>query len=296
MSISSYISTHRTKKPYKSWLKDGVNNGPNSMDILIGWLTVKENYVMWRGDSTDRTPKKLLLQDIIVKLNQAGIYHRVPKDVASKMSTLQSNYRIARRWYETEGRSLLQKGVQEAAVHNELLKRFPYWDALHSVFNPSKQEPITTNATTTTTTTTTTWPMSIHYILHSADDGLISSPETDHEEEYVKHPDHSSQPWYQTSFAKNVSNCAPVESTVPAPVPSRQRGVSCVNTQLGRDARRKKRSQEMFDFILEKRIERDRVLLEKEKTRRIRAKADLVKNMATAGFSRDEITFQLQLL
>ncbi|KAI9010897.1 hypothetical protein CLU79DRAFT_822530 [Phycomyces nitens] len=291
MSISSYISTHRTKKPYKSWLKDGINNGPNSMDILIGWLTVKENYVMWRGDSTDRTPKKQLLQDIIMKLNQAGIYHRVPKDVASKMSTLQSNYRIARRWYETEGRSLLQKGVQATAVHNELLKRFPYWDALHDVFNPVKQEPITT----TTTTTTTTWPMSIHYILHSAEDGLISSPETDKEEEYIKYPDYPTQPWNQPSPIKHVSNCAPLESTVPGPVPSRKLGGSCLNTHLG-DARRKRRSQEMLDFILEKRIERDRVLLEKEKTRRIRAKADLVKNMASAGFSRDEITFQLQLL
>ena len=92
------------KKPYKSWLKDGVNHGPSSMDVLVSWLAHKPNYKKWKREdySIDRVPKKQLLEEIIDKLRQVGIYHRLAKDVASKISTLQSNYRSTRKWKETE--------------------------------------------------------------------------------------------------------------------------------------------------------------------------------------------------
>ncbi|KAI9299831.1 hypothetical protein BJ944DRAFT_273841 [Cunninghamella echinulata] len=57
-----------------------------------------------------------------------------------------------------------------------------------------------------------------------------------------------------------------------------------------------KRSQEMLEFLREKRVEREQLLLEKEKTRRIKAKAELVKNMTDAGFSKEEIFEQLDRL
>ncbi|KAK4514938.1 Phosphotransferase [Mucor velutinosus] len=124
------------KKPYKSWIKDGVNGGPSSMDVLIKWLSYRPNYKKWRREdySMDRVPKKDLLEEIIDKLRQVGIYHRLAKDVASKISTLQSNYRLTRKWSETEGYKIKYQMGGEKALHDELVKRFPYWDHLHPVF------------------------------------------------------------------------------------------------------------------------------------------------------------------
>lgn len=104
MTYTNKISL-KGKKPYKSWLKDGVNGGPSSMEVLIRWLSYRPNYKKWKREdySIDRVPKKDLLEEIIDKLRQVGIYHRLSKDVASKISTLQSNYRLVRKWNETEG-------------------------------------------------------------------------------------------------------------------------------------------------------------------------------------------------
>ncbi|CEP12076.1 hypothetical protein [Parasitella parasitica] len=124
------------KKPYRSWLKDGVNGGPSSMEVLIRWLSHRPNYKKWKREdySVDRIPKKDLLEEIIDNLRQVGIYHRLAKDVASKISTLQSNYRLARKWSETEGYRFKQQSGGEKLWHDEILKRFAYWDILHPVF------------------------------------------------------------------------------------------------------------------------------------------------------------------
>lgn len=108
------------------------------MDVLVGWLANTSNYAKWRGGSSSiaslddentsnnsssssnteqRTPKKILLEEIIENMRQVGIYHRHPKDVASKISTLQSNYRSAREWNETEGRRLRQAGFHPQTIH-----------------------------------------------------------------------------------------------------------------------------------------------------------------------------------
>ncbi|KAI7885820.1 hypothetical protein K492DRAFT_170417 [Lichtheimia hyalospora FSU 10163] len=131
----------RVKKPYKSWVKDGVNGGPSSMDILVGWLADRSNYQRWRSgnavietDNQQRIPKKLLLEEILNKMHQAGIHHRLPKDVASKISTLQSNYRAACEWLNTDARRLRKAGVSEHTIHEELIKHFAYWDILNPSF------------------------------------------------------------------------------------------------------------------------------------------------------------------
>lgn len=107
------------KKPYKSWLKDGVNGGPCSMDVLVQWLSNPANYAKWRGDDYERIPKKTLLEYILDDMRKVGIYHRVAKDVASKISTLQSNYRLAREWKQVDGKKLREKGTSEQAIHGK---------------------------------------------------------------------------------------------------------------------------------------------------------------------------------
>ncbi|KAI9362585.1 hypothetical protein BD770DRAFT_407683 [Pilaira anomala] len=118
------------KKPYKSWIKDGVQGGPSSMEVLIDWLAHKPNYIKWKQDySLNRVPKKELIEEIIDKLRQAGIYHRLAKDIASKISTILNNYRTIRKWREINLNNGNSKTIQQ-----EVLKRFPYWNLLNPVF------------------------------------------------------------------------------------------------------------------------------------------------------------------
>lgn len=116
---SSSSSRRHRKKPYKSWLKDGVNGGPCSMQVVVRWLSA--NYTTkWRDDSDNRMPKKLLLQEILDQLQQVGIHHRLAKDVASKISTLQSNYRTAREWYDVIGSQWRKAGALETDVKSKV--------------------------------------------------------------------------------------------------------------------------------------------------------------------------------
>jgi hypothetical protein len=119
MTTYTTTASSKGKKPYKSWLKDGVNGGPSSMDVLVNWLSKKANYAKWKGDDCERIPKKLLLENIIEQMRDVGIYHRLAKDVASKISTLQSNYRLTREWRDTDGKKLLETGASEEAIHGK---------------------------------------------------------------------------------------------------------------------------------------------------------------------------------
>lgn len=118
-TTSASIASSKGKKPYKSWLKDGVNGGPSSMEVLVNWLSKKTNYAKWKGDDCERIPKKSLLESIIDEMREVGIYHRLAKDVASKISTLQANYRLARGWKEIEGKKLVEAGATEDVVNGK---------------------------------------------------------------------------------------------------------------------------------------------------------------------------------
>ncbi|CEP17428.1 hypothetical protein [Parasitella parasitica] len=371
--MTPYSSTaSKGKKPYKSWLKDGVNGGPSSMDVLVNWLSKKANYAKWKGDDCERIPKKSLLESIIEQMREVGIYHRLAKDVASKISTLQSNYRLAREWKEVDGKKLLETGATEESIHEELLKRFPYWDALNEVFNSNR---------------TSAWPMSISSIMHASeeedlfhvkqeeygfdeDEDSLASPvkrrrrlsdstlqptrssvdntsdsaSTTHSTQSLPasnvqyHQQPLSQQQHQQQQQHNLPHLQqhqpaiirPLPRVLPSPiihsnhstasslsstlpVSSHQHQHQHQQTQLsfGRDhilaesllqvtrekeAGRMKRSQDMLQFLREKRMERDQLLIEKELTKRVKAKADLVKNLMEAGFDKNAIAEQLNML
>ncbi|KAI8376388.1 uncharacterized protein BYT42DRAFT_574417 [Radiomyces spectabilis] len=308
--MTTYTASTKGKKPYKSWLKDGVNGGPSSMDVLVNWLAVKANYAKWRGDDSERTPKKVLLEGIIERMREVGIYHRLAKDVASKISTLQSNYRTAREWNDTEGKKLRQAGAKEEAVHEEILKRFPYWDALHEVFGSTR---------------TSAWPMSISSIMHRVEEEELQEQLEREEHEAAEEDDEDDDEALQPPLRRRRLSDSTIDarsshlaagSTNPVlirPMPrvmpilsSRAQShlekrdallaESLVQVTREKEAGRMKRSQEMLDFLREKRVEREQLLMEKEKTRRIKAKAELVKNLLEAGFSKEEINEQLKEL
>ncbi|KAI9267899.1 hypothetical protein BDA99DRAFT_417968, partial [Phascolomyces articulosus] len=337
-------SVSKGKKPYKSWLKDGVNGGMSSMDVLIHWLADKTNYSKWRGgdNNAERTPKKVLLEEIIERMRQVGIYHRLPKDVASKISTLQSNYRTAREWNDTEGKKLRQAGVKEEIVHEEIVKRFPYWDALHGSFGNFRTSP--------------SWPMSISSIMDREEEEqqqqqLVGKNEHHHHQQqqqrhyrpqlhhhntksatspppipipttrHASHPNPITTSTSPTTTNNNNNNNSDTNSNAiaqsslspPAPVqddeddeeqgdPSTATGKRYDSEELGesllkvtreKEAGQLKRSHDMLEFQREKRLEREQLLIEQERTRRIRAKAELVKNLMEAGFTKQEIAEQL---
>ncbi|CAO3657337.1 unnamed protein product [Mucor hiemalis] len=356
VTTTTTTTTSKGKKPYKSWLKDGVNGGPSSMDVLVNWLSKKANYAKWKGDDCERIPKKSLLESIIDQMREVGIYHRLAKDVASKISTLQSNYRLAREWKEVDGKKLLETGASEEGIHEELLKRFPYWDALNDVFNSSRSS---------------AWPMSISSIMHAEEDDLFyikqeengfeeddesmttspaakrrrrlsdstlhqlptttrSSVDTTSDSASTTHSTQSLPSAFNNTLIhphihhtfnhnnNNNNNTAPVvirplprvlpSPTIPPPPltntntdtsNSRRDNIlaeSLLQVTREKEAGRMKRSQDMLQFLREKRVERDQLLIEKELTKRVKAKAELVKNLMDAGFDKAAIAEQLNML
>ena len=88
-------SLPKGKKAYKSWNKDGVNDGPSSLDIIVDWLSTGSNYARWQGDSNEGCTKKALASNVITKIKENGINHRSVKDVIGKIAILQSSYNTA---------------------------------------------------------------------------------------------------------------------------------------------------------------------------------------------------------
>ncbi|KAG1450394.1 hypothetical protein G6F56_008363 [Rhizopus delemar] len=336
--MAPYTPTNNSKgkKPYKSWLKDGVNGGPSSMDVLVKWLSKKTNYAKWKGNDTERIPKKSLLESIIDEMRKVGIYHRLAKDVASKISTLQANYRMTLEWKEIDGKRLMETGASEEAVHEELLKRFPYWDSLHGVFSINRSG---------------AWPMSIRSITHTEEEKLLNvkQEELELEDQEIRKrrrlsdshvqptttsqtasPTHSTQSLPTLTDNDNITTpllvIRPLPRVLPPashyfdshphhhqpnnhhflhphptppypPTPPRDiLAESLLSVTREKEAGRIKRSQEMLHFLREKRVERDQLLLEREITKRVKAKADLVKNLMDAGFDQKAIAEQLSKL
>lgn len=89
-------------------------------------------------------------------------------------------------------------------------------------------------------------------------------------------------------FQQTLSNCGNQDSFFVME--------SLLQVTREKEACRMRQSQEMLQFLREKRQEREQLLLEKELTKRVKAKAELVKNLMEAGFNKDDIAHQLNLL
>lgn len=244
---------------------------------------------------------------------------------------------------------LKKKGTQiNFFLLEELLKRFPYWDALHEVFSSNR---------------TSAWPMSISSITHTEkqqqqqqqteedeedlfklDDVTLkkrrrlsdSHVETSNNTSLANSPTHSTQSLPAISHPTNNNNnlttppftsnnykftnspplvIRPLPRVLPpanhyfdpqphhynnaplTPQPSRDvLAESLIQVTREKEAGRMKRSQEMLQFLREKRLERDQLLLEREITKRVKAKADLVKHLIEAGFDKEAIAEQLNKL
>jgi hypothetical protein len=112
-------SETRARKVYKSWAKDDVDGGPSSMDILVDWLSTGTNYARWRGKGAMGASKKSLCAEIQRKMAANGL-DRLPKDIQSKIATLQSGYNHARDWLENTGEGLRGRGESEETIHGKL--------------------------------------------------------------------------------------------------------------------------------------------------------------------------------
>lgn len=123
------------------------------------------------------------------------------------------------------------------------------------------------------TTTTTAWPMSISNITHSSSE----------DEEEDRYSSSSSQHSTKKNIVANNQNSYYMMESV---------------LQLAREkeASKMERSQEMLQFLREKRQDREQLLIEQELTKRVKAKADLVRNLMEAGFNKQDIAEQLRLL
>lgn len=218
----------------------------------------------------------------------------------------------------------------------ELLKRFPYWDALNEVFNSTRSS---------------AWPMSISSIMHAEEDLFYVKEEFgfDEDDESIMSPvkrrrrlsDSTLRPTRSsvdtsdsastTHSAQSLPTIQPTAPVVIRPLPrvlpsppthhhhtmptlpqplsqplsqpttnyDRRDHIlaeSLLQVTREKEAGRMKRSQDMLQFLTEKRRERDQLLIEKELTKRVKAKAELVRNLMDAGFDKAAIAEQLAIL
>jgi hypothetical protein len=105
-------SSNTGNRTYIHWEKDGVNEGPSSMDVLLDWLTTANNYARWRGDSSGGITKDALCKEILEKLAATGLRHRNKNQVRSKMKDLQQAYNKARDWLACTGQGLLDNAKE----------------------------------------------------------------------------------------------------------------------------------------------------------------------------------------
>ncbi|KAI8389471.1 hypothetical protein BD560DRAFT_381793 [Blakeslea trispora] len=258
------VTTHKKitpkgKKPYKSWLKDGVHGGPCSMNVLIDWLSYRPNYKRWKREdfSIDRVPKKDLLEEIIDNLRQVGIYHRLSKDVASKISTLQSNYRITRKWLDAEGYKLRFQPEGDRHLHDELIKRFPYWDTLDPVFSSYNNEIDSQSSP------------SHHHTSPMAITSLVLPPTpTDEKDE----PCFQKRPFYMQNIKENVQ----------------QKNDFILSLGQPREMEIMQKSQDMLYYLQQKQdVTQERLLVQHEKHR---VQEEFMKCLYKAGFTQNEVT------
>ncbi|KAG9398677.1 hypothetical protein AC1031_014460 [Aphanomyces cochlioides] len=113
---------HKAKKQRVSWNTDGIADGKTSMDIVLEWLTAEGNYNRWRdGDKNSGDTKTALATKINNIMIANGISNRKPKDIVTKISTIESDYRAARDWQENTGQGI----DSEVTIEEELKKRCP---------------------------------------------------------------------------------------------------------------------------------------------------------------------------
>ncbi|KAH9450853.1 hypothetical protein Pst134EB_018362 [Puccinia striiformis f. sp. tritici] len=68
-------TTPSTKKKSIPWDRDGINDGPSSIQIVLSWISADDNYERWRGDNKKGKTKTRFLSQIVQEMIQHGIMH-----------------------------------------------------------------------------------------------------------------------------------------------------------------------------------------------------------------------------
>ncbi|KAH9094085.1 hypothetical protein Ae201684P_016701 [Aphanomyces euteiches] len=110
----------KARKQRVSWNTDGIANGKTSMYIVLEWLTAEGNYKRWRGGDKNSGATKTALATMLNNTMIANVIsNRKPKDIVTKISTIESDYRAARDWQENTGQGI----ESEVTIEEELKKR-----------------------------------------------------------------------------------------------------------------------------------------------------------------------------
>lgn len=215
------------------------------------------------------------------------------------------------------------------------MKRFPYWDALNEVFNSNRSTawPMSISSIMHTEEDDLFYIKQEEYGFDEEDDSQTSpvkrrrrlSDSTLHQPTTRCSVDNASDSASTTHSTQSLpsapTNIQPIPQhnppvvirpfprVLPSPtsihsidhhsINNRRDNIlaeSLLQVTREKEAGRMKRSQDMLQFLREKRIERDQLLIEKEMTKRVKAKAELVKNLMEAGFDKTAIAEQLNML
>ena len=129
------IPTEKLKKKVTYWKNDGVDGGPSSIDILLGWLTRSQNYRSWKGGSSSQgRSKEALVSEILEEMIEKQITWRTSKQIRSKIDELEAKYKKAIDWRGNTGAGLMEQG-QGAVVRDYILKLCPEFDDLDPIMS-----------------------------------------------------------------------------------------------------------------------------------------------------------------
>ncbi|KAG1688956.1 hypothetical protein DVH05_002942 [Phytophthora capsici] len=133
-------SPHR-RRPV-SWEKDGVGDGPSSVDVILKWITAEGNLQRWRGDTVGGKTKKSLASEIADLIKDAGITGRTIKGVLQKVNDIQDSYNRAADLKRQSGEGILDED-EAKTFHDKLVSVCKHWDVLDPVFhNRASSKPI----------------------------------------------------------------------------------------------------------------------------------------------------------
>ena len=130
--VKKYFVDKNTPKSKRSlWSNDGPTDEVSSMKILLDWITTEGNYSLYRGDTQSGKTKSSIAADIVRLMESKGIPQglRSPKDVMTKILTLENEFRLA-----TDFRNNTGSGIEnEDSLKEAILTRCRFYDELEPV-------------------------------------------------------------------------------------------------------------------------------------------------------------------
>lgn len=86
------------------WHEDGVDDGPSSLDMLLGWMRTRNNAERWMDTAGKMDGSRLeLAQESQDFMCECGIDYRTPEGIRTRLLILERELQDAEDWMKNRG-------------------------------------------------------------------------------------------------------------------------------------------------------------------------------------------------